>query len=642
MSKKKLILAGNPNVGKSVIFSLLAGRYVTVSNYPQTTIEVTRGDGKIGGEEYEIIDTPGTNTLIPSSEDEQVTTGILISEKPDVLLQVADSKNLPRALNLSLQLAELGLPMTLCLNLADEASSRGISIDTSSLSDLMGVPVSLTVAVERRGLRELLDSVGSASVPTVKVEYPEKIEEAVGRIKNLLPPLDISGRGAAILLIEGNPVVREFIKDRFGDGVTGEIDGIISSLGSFFLKPLTEVISTARRNAVSRLISEVYTSAPAPRKFRKPVLTSLGLGLPVLGMVMAAVYWIVGYIGADVLVHLLEDDLFEDIINPFFERLFMDSFGPGLISDFFVGEYGLITMAITYSVALILPIIFTFFLVFSIMEDTGYLPRLAALLNNLFKKVGLSGKAVLPMVLGLGCTTMATMVTRILHTKRERVLATFLLALGIPCSAQLGVILGLSASVSWRVTAVWFLTVAVIMFLTGHMASRLLEGGGAPDFIMEIPPLRMPRVGNLVFKTLSRVKWYLKEVVPVFIVGTAILFVLDRLGTLVWLRTASAPVVQSWLNLPAEATDALIIGFFRRDFGAAGFYSLYESGMLDGLQVLTSLVTITLFIPCIANLLMIVKERGLKAAAGITLFIFPFALFIGGVLRIGLSALGLF
>jgi len=302
----------------------------------------------------------------------------------------------------------------------------------------------------------------------------------------------------------------------------------------------------------------------------------------------------------------------------------------------------MISMALTYAVAIILPIVFTFFLIFSLMEDSGYLPRLSAMLNNLFRKIGLSGKAVLPMFLGFGCTTMATMVTRILSTKKERIIATFLLALGIPCSAQLGVILGISASVSWKVTAVWFLSVFGVLLLAGALAEKIIKGAPLQGFIMELPPLRVPKLKNLVMKTLARVKWYVKEVVPVFVAGAAILFFLDIWGVLLAAEKFASPLVQGWLGLPAEATEAFIVGFFRRDFGAAGLYSLFQRGMLNPIQVAVSLVTITLFVPCIANMLMIIKERGIKAGLMIIAAVFPTAVFAGGILRIMLGFGGIF
>ncbi|MBI5810234.1 MAG: ferrous iron transporter B [Deltaproteobacteria bacterium] len=260
------------------------------------------------------------------------------------------------------------------------------------------------------------------------------------------------------------------------------------------------------------------------------------------------------------------------------------------------------------------------------------------MVDKIFKLMGLNGKAVLPMVLGLGCDTMATMTTRILETKKERVIVTLLLALGVPCSAQLGVILGMLSSVSMAAAAVWAGVVLSIIFTVGFLASKVLPGE-ASDFILEIPPMRVPQFSNIVLKTLVRVEWYLKEALPLFILGTFTLFVLDKTRALGALERLASPVVKGFLGLPVEATQAFIVGFLRRDYGAAGLLALQKNGMLDPLQVVVSLVTITLFIPCIANLFMIIKERGVKAAVWMTAFIFPFAFLVGGVLNQVLRAL---
>lgn len=296
-------------------------------------------------------------------------------------------------------------------------------------------------------------------------------------------------------------------------------------------------------------------------------------------------------------------------------------------------------MALSYGFAIILPIVTTFFLFFSVLEDSGYLPRLASMMNRVFKVMGLNGKAILPMVLGLGCDTMATLTTRILETKKERIIVTLLLALGVPCSAQLGVILAMTASLSLTASIVWMSVVVLVLFLVGYLSSKIVKGEPT-DFIIELPPLRIPAFSNIMYKTIARIEWYLKEVIPLFILGTAILFVLDKIQVLGAIRNVASPVVQNWLGLPAKATDAFLIGFLRRDYGAAGLFNLAQDGLLTGNQILVSIITITLFVPCIANFLMIIKERGLKTALAMTAFIIPFAVLVGGLLNWALILLG--
>ena len=296
-------------------------------------------------------------------------------------------------------------------------------------------------------------------------------------------------------------------------------------------------------------------------------------------------------------------------------------------------------MAIAYGFAIVLPIVATFFILFSVLEDSGYLPRLAVMTNRVFRAMGLNGKAVLPMVLGLGCDTMATMTARILETKKERVITTLLLALGVPCSAQLGVILAMTASVSMAGVLWWVLTVTGVMIAVGWLAAKLIPGESS-DLVLELPPMRVPQIGNILIKTIARVEWYLKEVVPLFVLGTAVLFFLDAFHALDEIERFAAPLVQGWLGLPARATEAFLIGFLRRDYGAAGLLQLQMNGQLNELQVIVSLITITLFVPCIANVFMIAKERGIRTAVWMTIFIFPFAFFVGGVVRHVIAASG--
>jgi ferrous iron transport protein B len=304
-----------------------------------------------------------------------------------------------------------------------------------------------------------------------------------------------------------------------------------------------------------------------------------------------------------------------------------------------VGRYGLFSMGLSYGVAIVLPIVTTFFIAFSFLEDSGYLPRLAVMVNKLFKRMGLNGKAVLPMVLGLGCDTMATMTARIMETRKERVIVTLLLALAVPCSAQLAVILAMTAGLSWAAN-LWFVgSLAAVLFLVGWLAAKVLPGRGS-DFILELPPLRVPQAGNILVKTTSRIEWYLREALPLFLVGTLILWLLDRFHGLAVLERALSPVVVGLLGLPKETASAFILGFLRRDYAAAGLFRYFEPALRAHamtwnmeVQVVVALVTITLFIPCIANFFMLLKERGWRTGLGIALFILPFSFGVGAGLN---------
>jgi len=339
----------------------------------------------------------------------------------------------------------------------------------------------------------------------------------------------------------------------------------------------------------------------------------------------------VGRLGGGTAVNWLEGTVFGRWITPFFERLFTGA--PPALASLFVGDYGLLTLGLRYAVAIILPVVGAFFLFFSILEDSGYLPRLALLVDRVFKRLGLSGRAVIPIVLGFACDTMATMVTRTLDTRRERVLATLLLALAIPCSAQLGVILALMAGQPF-VFGIWIAAVLATFLLVGAIGARVLPGAPAM-FHMELPPLRVPRPGNVLVKTYTRMQWYFLEVLPLFLLASVLLWVGARTGVFAALVAALEPVVAA-LGLPAETARMFLFGFFRRDYGAAGLYDLNRQGLLDPMQLAVAGVTLTLFVPCIAQFLMMVKERGIRTALGMLAFITPFAFGAGFLLNVAL------
>jgi ferrous iron transport protein B len=406
-------------------------------------------------------------------------------------------------------------------------------------------------------------------------------------------------------------------------------------------------------------------------------------GLAFLALALVVMFWFVGLFGAGSLVDLLEVAVFQhrispaaisavDAVLPFphthateeiptslgvpltpvHEISFVDiakevkvpeySIPPGVdltwgqhiakfVHDLLVGQFGTVTMALSYALAIVLPIVTTFFFLFSIMEDSGYFPRMAIMVNRVFRLMGLNGKAVIPMILGLGCDTMATMTTRILETRKERIVTTMLLALAVPCSAQLGVLLALMASLAPAGALLWLGLVIGVIFLVGWLTARLFDED-ASDFILEIPPMRWPQLSNVMVKTASRLSWYLKEVIPIFVLGTALLFLLDLVNALELLARLGQPLVNGWLGLPSEMANAFLVGFMRRDFGAVYILeaAMGPNPVLSPHQILVAMVTITLFMPCIANFLMIAKEQGWKIAISMAAFIFPFAFFVGG------------
>jgi ferrous iron transport protein B len=507
------------------------------------------------------------------SEDERITREVVAGAETDLVVQIADARNIRRALTLTAQIATFEKPTIVALNMIDEALARGVAVDAGELSRELGVPVIEMVATEGRGLQALRDALPDA------------------RPLGIWPHRDAPGQAA------------------WAHEVTGRVRHVSA-------------------------LSMAYVQEALSRATRRPLT-----GLPILAAVLYLLYLFVGVFGAQTLVGLLENDLFGRGINPAAIWLANQFIPFAIVRDFFVGEYGLITMGLTYAIAIVLPVVTTFFLLFGFLEDSGYIPRLAIFSDRIFRAMGLNGKAVLPMVLGLGCDTMATMTTRILGTPKERLIAILLLALGIPCSAQLATILGILGGISFAALLTLFGVVLMQIFFVGWLAARVLPGTRS-DFIMELPPIRLPRLSNILIKTRLRVWWYLGEAVPLFLAGTVLLFALDKLRVLGLLAAIGRPVVTGLLGLPASTAQIFVMGFLRRDYGAAGLFQLAHSGELSGRQAVVALTVMTLFIPCVANFLMIVRERGTRVALGMLAIITPIAVFTGAGLNLVLVALG--
>jgi ferrous iron transport protein B len=307
---------------------------------------------------------------------------------------------------------------------------------------------------------------------------------------------------------------------------------------------------------------------------------------------------------------------------------------------FFAASSGLVSTGLTHAVAIVLPIVTFFFLAFALMEDSGYLPRLALLADRAFKRVGLSGKALLPMVLGLGCGTMATITTRMLATRRQRFIAILLIALAVPCSAQLGIIAAVLAGISPAGVTVYVSVVVGLLLAVGWGAARVLPGGGS-DFLIEVPPFRRPGLKNIVVKTYHRVKWFMREAVPIFLLGTACLFVAERVGLLGLIERAARPLVKGLLGLPVETTIGFVLGLLRRDYGAVIIFDQFRQGQMSAEQVLVALVVITLFVPCLAHLFVCIKELGWRKALLMDAMVFVLAFLAGGAVRGFLALTGL-
>ena len=639
--KPKLILVGNANTGKSLIFNYLTKQYVTVSNYPGTTVDITKGIGKFPGDDFIVIDTPGTNSLLPQSEDEAVTRRLILSEEPKAIIQVIDSKGLKRSLSLTQELADLGIPLILSLNMSDEAMERGIKIDVKALSESLGVKVVETIAITRDGLAHLRNSVVDVKAQPVKTSYTQRIEEAIEDISSLLPKSVRYKRFTSVAIISGDKEILSLID--LDSKLIRQIEDKVRTLQKEYPRPLKLVIQASREKRSKVLSDRVVTLQGFVLKRRwQEYLSRFALdpitAIPMAIFLIYVMYKFVGEFAAGTVVGFLEDTVFGEYLIPWISSVLALIKSPPWINDFLLGEYGVVSMAVTYSLAIIFPIVTAFFIFFGFLEDSGYLPRLCTLLDRLFHPIGLNGRAVLPFVLGLGCGTMATLTTRTLDTKKERIIATFILSLAIPCSAQLGVIMGMLGGISAKATLIWLSVIILSGFSIGFITSRVVAGRRSV-LIQEIPPIRMPQFSNILLKTWIRLKWYLREAVPLFIFGTMTLFILDKIKLLSQIERFASPFVTGVLNLPQKATDAFLIGFLRRDYGAAGLYMLRKSGQLDDIQVVVSLVVITLFVPCIAQFFVTIRERGAKVAAVILFSTFIFAFLIGGALNFILRTL---
>lgn len=641
---RKIVMVGNPNVGKSALFNRLTGSYVVVSNYPGTTVEVSQGKSRIGNEEFNVEDTPGMYSLLPITEEERVTRDILRAGEADVVLHVVDAKNLKRMLSLTLQLIEADLPVVLVLNMVDESERLGIQIDTALLEQKLGIPAVAISALSGKGVDALKEKIVAYSHPqeTPEIYYGEAIDGALNALAPIMPAgHGLSQSALALLLIQGDVAIAE--EERILEGnSTDFLDATLAELEEKLEDPASYAIPMMLHQCAVNICKETFAPPSSKSKSFANRLSDWSMrpltGVPILLLVLYfGLYKFVGEFGAGTVVDFLETDLFGEHINPWINNLLMDYVPWQPIRDLLGMDYGIITLGIRYAIAIILPIVGTFFIAFSVIEDTGYLPRLALLVDRIFKKIGLNGRAVIPMTLGFGCDTMATMVTRTLETKRERIIATLLLALAIPCSAQLGVILGMVAEKP-AAMGVWVGFMLFIFLFIGFLTARLMPGD-RPNFYMEVPPLRMPRLGAVFMKTYTRMQWYFVEILPLFILASVLIW-LGKITETFDVVVSWLSHVMGWIGLPKEAAVAFLFGFFRRDYGAAGLFDLQQAGALTGNQLAVAVITLTLFVPCIAQFLIMKKERGLKMASAIALFIFPFAFAVGGFVNAVLNLTG--
>jgi len=592
---KKIVLAGNPNSGKSVFFNALTGLYVDVSNYPGTTLEISHG---FYGKDV-VIDTPGVYGVSSFNDEEKVARDVITSA--DVVVNIVNAVHLERDLFLTQQIIDMGLPVVVALNMMDEAERQGIAVDVDLLSDLLGVPVVPTVAVAKKGLEELKKQIPQARKGNVEYQLQAILNKLLNRVGT---------QGEALLVLEDD----EMVAQRHGLNLGGE----------------REAIYLARREKINDIINHVVKESSQGVRFT----TLLGrlmmrpvTGIPLLLLTLWGMYQLIGVFIAGTVVGITEETImlgmYEPAVRGFITGFLSEN---SILGTILIGEFGLLTMTVSYILGLLLPLVTGFYLMLAVLEDSGYLPRIATLADRALTSLGLNGRAVIPLILGFGCVTLATITTRLLGSERERTIAVFLLGLAIPCSAQLGVIVGLLAKVEPAFLALYAGAIFIVLVAIGTMLNKVLPGEST-HLLIDLPPVRIPRLSNVLTKTVIKSYAFLKEATPLFALGALLISILQITGALVAIQNALAPVTMGLLKLPKETATAFIMGLVRRDFGAAGLNDL----TMTSLQTTISLIAITLFVPCIAAVIVLFKERSWQEGAVVWLASWVFAFLVGGM-----------
>jgi ferrous iron transport protein B len=551
----RILLMGNPNVGKSALFSRLTGVQAIVSNYPGTTISYTRGYMKLGGEKAEVIDVPGTYTLEPTSEAEEIALKLL--DSGDIVINVANAINLERNLYLTLQLLERGIPMVVALNLWDDTKHRGVEINLAKLEQLLGVPVIPTVAITGQGIKELVEAIPRAVAPHRPPDSRDQRWAAIGQIIEQVQR--ISHR-------------HHTWRERLADASVKPLSGGIIAL-----------------------------------------------------VILFAAFFVVRFIGEGLINYIL-DPLFNTLWAPVILKLSQLLGGGGFLHDMIVGKiiggqlnflesFGLLTSGLYVPLGVVLPYVVSFYLVLGILEDTGYLPRLAVLMDTILHRLGLHGYAIIPTLLGLGCNVPAILATRILESKRERFIAATLISIAVPCAALQAMIFGLVGARGLQYVAMVYGTLFIVWIVLGLILHRTVKGF-SPELLIEIPPYRLPPWRMVFRKLWLRTYGFLAEAIPIILGAILVVNVLYILGVFNAIANFTAPVVTGLLGLPREAVTALVVGFLRKDV-ALGM--LAPLALTSGQLVVGSVVLAMLF-PCIATFVVMFRELGLVdmlKAAGI-------------------------
>jgi len=628
---QKIAIVGLPNTGKSHVFNALTGKYTIVANYPHTTVEIKDIKCAVGDKQYIVYDTPGLHSLYIHSEEETVVRDMLFTERPDIFIQCIDANQVKQSLTLTADLLELGIPMVIALNAIDETVQKGIAVNSEKLSEMLGVPVVELPNLEDRDPKKLVDAVQRAKVAVEPVAYGETLEAHIAAITGKLPYSVHFKRKVSILLLENDTTVIPLLKKELDEAALSDFLKEVETVRRKITGSIGRSINDKRNKWGDRICEHIIKKRrPEGNRFlltfaqlcRHPVY-----GIPILLFFIAVTYLLVVHFAG-----FIEGLLNAFVVNPIVNAVNTRVAYP-FLNEFLVGNYGILTLGLFNAFCTVLPILSVFFLLFGTLEDIGYIPNLCVLTNRLFRKIGITGKSIMPLVLGFGCKTMATLTTRGLQSRKEKFIAIYLIAFAIPCSAQLGLNMAILGKVGVKAFIIAFAALAFVEIGAGLILNKILKEDSQSDFIQELPPIRIPNFGAIVTKTYYRLVWFLKEAAPIFIIAALALFLADKSGALEILKRIMSPIVIGWLGLPIDTVEALILTMARHEAAAGLLLKMVSAGALNYVQSIVAVVITTMFVPCFANIVAMCKEIGLKKGLAMMAVINISSFFLAGLLN---------
>ncbi len=636
MKKKKLLiaLAGNANVGKSVIFNHLTGLHQHIGNWPGKTVERAEGTLHFKGYTIDIVDLPGIYSLSTYSLEELVSRKYIAVERPDIVINVVDASVLERNLFFTLQLKELETPMVIALNQMDIAKSKGIEVNIKKLEQVLGVPVIPTVAVKGVGIAKLLEK----AIETVEknktkkqpqVTYGEEVEEKIGKLVEKMESVQLvyPQRYVAIKLLEGDEEIEREIQ-RINPQIVATAKKIAGEIECIHGHCCSTVMTSERYEAAGCIAraSQKLVSPMKPSKVERlhNFTTHRVTGYLTLAGSLLLIFYSIFTFG-DLTSGLLSDWLYG--LEPFFASVF----GTGVIGNLM---WGGVMEGLIAGITIVLPYIIPFYIILYFLENSGYLSRIAFLMDNVMHKMGLHGKAFIPMMLGFGCNVPACLGCRIMETQRERLLAAFVTTL-VPCAATTVIILGLVGDflgIHWAL-ALYLVDLAII-FALGRIAFKVVPGEPTA-LIMEMHDYRWPHMKTILKQTWFRVAEFIKIAFPLIIVGSLALRLADVAGLLDPIASVLSPITVVWLGLPAITGITLIFGVLRKELSLVMLAALLGTSnfalVLTPVQMIVFTLVAMLYIPCIATIAALVRDFGWKKSLFITVFEIAFAILVGGI-----------